>query len=115
MQGYIYILHLDSKLSHARHYVGWAKNPLARIAHHKNGSGARFTQVCNEQGIGYTPSLIVAGDRTEERRIKNTHNVKRYCPHCMGENVRDTLGENLLHEFYPNECSENDIRITDNL
>jgi predicted GIY-YIG superfamily endonuclease len=78
----VYILHLDSPLAHAKHYTGWSDHVESRLDHHKNGTGARFTQVCNERGITYQLALVIDGDRTLERKLKNTKNVADYCPLC---------------------------------
>jgi predicted GIY-YIG superfamily endonuclease len=86
----VYILHLQTPLKHAHHYVGFAKNVDERIAHHRNGTGARFTQVCNELGITYEVARVFKGKgRNFERKLKNTNNTKRYCPICMGTKCRD--------------------------
>ena len=79
----VYLIHLDTPLKHARHYVGFSVHVEARLAHHKDGTGARFLQVCNERGINYDIVKVWPGaDRKFERKLKNTHNVARYCPIC---------------------------------
>lgn len=91
----VYILHLQSPLHHARHYVGYSKNGrtlAARIEHHEKGTaGCRFTQVLKERGIGFTVARVFKGkqfDRSFERHLKRTKNVKLYCPIC-NPNPRD--------------------------
>lgn len=79
----VYLLHLSRPMKHAQHYIGWAQNFEGRMAHHRGGSGARFTQVAVERGI----DLIVArtwdqGDRSFERRLKNWHKSSDFCPIC---------------------------------
>jgi predicted GIY-YIG superfamily endonuclease len=78
----VYVLHFKTKLKHAGHYIGYAQDVLARLAQHRAGHGARLTQVLNEQGIEYEIALVMEGDRTLERKLKNCKNVKRYCPIC---------------------------------
>ena len=82
MTGEVYILHLDSPLAHARHYVGWARRLEQRIEHHHQGTGARLLQVCNERGISYRLATHFPGTRRDERRLKNQKNTARYCPVC---------------------------------
>lgn len=89
----IYILHLDTPLHHARHYVGYSANKRtlnARIEHHRKGTAhCRFTEVLREKGIGFTLARVMEGDRTMERKIKRTKSVRDYCPICSGGKVRE--------------------------
>lgn len=102
----VYILHLESPLGHARHYVGWAKQVNKRIEHHKHGTGARFTQVCVERGIDFTLARVFEGaDRNFERKLKKTHSTKDYCPICMGDKAR---------EYAPKKTCSHDSQIGDN-
>lgn len=82
----IYILHLDTPLHHARHYVGFSTNKRTlaqRIKHHRKGTaGCRFTEALREKGIGFTLARVMEGDRTLERKLKQTHAAPRYCPLC---------------------------------
>jgi predicted GIY-YIG superfamily endonuclease len=82
----VYILHFDHPLKHAAHYVGWANDVSARLAHHRNGTGARLCQVLNELGIGYELARVFEGkDKTFERKLKNTNHTARYCPMCQAK------------------------------
>lgn len=81
-QGTIYLLHFDSPLAHAQHYVGFAENLDARIERHRQGNGARLPAVFAEKGIGFKVARTWSGDRTEERRIKNMKMTPRLCPIC---------------------------------
>ena len=83
----VYIIHFSSYLSHARHYVGYADDIQARFQVHKSGQGAKILRACNQKGIDYKIVRVIMGDRKMERRIKNTHNVKRYCPICAGDKM----------------------------
>lgn len=85
----VYILHLDTPLKHARHYVGFSTSSRTleeRLEHHRNGTaGCRFTEVLRELGITFTLAYVYQGkkyDRTFERRLKNTKHIPRYCPIC---------------------------------
>lgn len=84
--GVVYILHLDTPLHHAKHYVGFSQNGrtlIQRIAHHRNGTGAKFTKALREKGIGFQHVRTFHNvDRNFERKLKNTHNVSIYCPIC---------------------------------
>jgi predicted GIY-YIG superfamily endonuclease len=82
VQGTIYLLHFETPLAHAQHYVGYAKDLEARIERHRKGNGARLVAVFAEKGIGFTVARTWTGDRTEERRIKNRKNSPRLCPIC---------------------------------
>lgn len=79
----VYILHFDVPLAHARHYVGWANNVDQRLAHHRDGTGARLTQVLNGLGIGYQLARVFdPADKAFERKLKRTHSTADYCPLC---------------------------------
>lgn len=68
----VYLLHLSAPLAHARHYVGFARDVDRRLAHHKNGTGARMLAVAVERGIGFELARVwPEADRTFERRLKN--------------------------------------------
>jgi len=67
---------------HARHYVGWAIDIADRVAAHRRGKGARFTQTLIAQGYGLWLVSWFPGDRTAERAIKLTHHAPRFCPLC---------------------------------
>jgi predicted GIY-YIG superfamily endonuclease len=85
----VYLLHLERPYKHAAHYVGFAKRLDERLAHHANGTGARFLQVVRAAGIGWIQACVWPNaDRAFERKLKNTHNVARYCPRCQGKSTR---------------------------
>ena len=87
--GTVYLVHLDGGLPMdarrtARHYVGWARNVDARLAHHRAGTGSKFLRVAGERGISFDVVRTWPGDRTLERRIKRRRNARRECPTCTG-------------------------------
>lgn len=81
-QGTIYLIHFEVPYKHAGHYLGWAKNLDARIAHHRKGTGARLMAVVNAAGIRWQVAKTWEGDRNEERRMKNRGGSARHCPIC---------------------------------
>lgn len=85
----VYLIHLDEKISNSQHYIGWTeseKTLSARIAHHKNGSGARFLRAANDMGIEYeVVRTWKDGNKRFERRLKNRKNAKLLCPICNKE------------------------------
>lgn len=82
MQGTVYLLHLDTPLEHARHYLGWAQSLDKRLKHHRAGSGANMLRVAGERGIGFSLARTWAGDRTLEARLKRSGGRTRLCPAC---------------------------------
>jgi predicted GIY-YIG superfamily endonuclease len=80
----VYLIHFNEKLKHAQHYVGFTFRDLdSRIKQHKDGSGARIMEVLKQQGISWEVVRVWEnGDRSFERRLKNTNNTKNYCPAC---------------------------------
>lgn len=81
----VYLLHFERPYRHARHYSGFAQNLSWRIKHHRNGTGARLTQVIKENGIRFAVVKVWPGEgRTYERKVKRRGNA-RLCPVCSGE------------------------------
>jgi predicted GIY-YIG superfamily endonuclease len=83
----VYLLHFHRPYQHARHYIGWTRDPStlsARLSHHANGSGARLPAVVRSAGIGWDVARVWDdGTRTLERRLKG-HGATRVCPVCSG-------------------------------
>lgn len=105
--GWVYIIHFEQKLGRAGHYCGYtAKGIRARIASHrettwtplpepvrlddgrviageKHGPGALLMGVINSKGIAWEVARIIRNaTRKDERKIKNTKHIARYCPIC---------------------------------
>lgn len=85
MNGYVYLIHFDQPVAHARHYLGYTTNVDQRMAMHSRGAGARLMEVLHERGIHWTLVWVRAGNRTEERRLKNYHKSSQLCPICKLE------------------------------
>jgi predicted GIY-YIG superfamily endonuclease len=81
----VYLLHFTQPYKHARHYLGCAEDVSARLSQHRNGTGARLTQVVREAGISWVVARTWRGGRRLERRLKNWHNSPQLCPICKGE------------------------------
>lgn len=85
----VYLLHLSEPIAHSQHYIGWAKDFDNRLDHHKNGTGARFTQVAVERGIEIQVARVWEGkDKSFERHLKNQKNGRCMCPICNPGNAR---------------------------
>jgi predicted GIY-YIG superfamily endonuclease len=71
-----------------QHYLGWSDDVPARIQAHRDGRGARLTEVAKERGIGFEVVRTWDGeDRHFERALKNQKNSPRLCPICQPESV----------------------------
>ena len=77
-----YLLHFDTPIYHAQHYLGSCNDLSKRILRHKKGQGARLTQVCIERGIAFRVVRTWKGDRKMERKLKNRKNGRKLCPIC---------------------------------
>lgn len=78
-----YLLHLSQKIAdHAQHYLGSADDVEARLTEHRQGRGARLTQVAVQLGIELQLVRTWPGGRQEERRLKRWKNAPRLCPLC---------------------------------
>jgi predicted GIY-YIG superfamily endonuclease len=80
----IYLLHLDTPLRHARHYVGLADDLETRLERHASGQGARMLAVCRERGITWQLARTWQGNRKLERQLKNRKEAPKLCPICAG-------------------------------
>jgi putative endonuclease len=91
----VYLLHLSPALSQSKHYCGSSPTSVKkRIAQHKAGQGARMTQVAVSKGIMLRVAKVWELDtphdaRVLERCLKNTHNLKQYCPICSRGKVKE--------------------------
>lgn len=83
--GTVYLIHFREPYKQAQHYLGWAKRYRRRIAHHRNGSGARLVQVVNAAGIDWRVVRAWKGTRNDEKRLKGWNNGRRLCPICAEE------------------------------
>jgi predicted GIY-YIG superfamily endonuclease len=99
----VYVLHFDAPICPTRyyvdehgvghghttqHYVGWSRNVAERIDAHRNGRGARLTQVARERGIGFTVVRVFEDvPQSFERELKRQKNTPRLCPTCAPESV----------------------------
>lgn len=86
----IYILKLDSPLGTHKHYaqwyVGWTQDEFTlpkRMECHRAGKGAAFTRAAVERGIAFEVVLTLPGDKTEERRIKNLKNTRKFVERAL--------------------------------
>ena len=88
MTGYVYILHFDQPLAHARHYTGATANLPTRIAEHRSGSnGGRLPRVFRALGVGFQVGRVEEYDDHKaafrrERQIKRVAHGPRYCQIC---------------------------------
>lgn len=94
VQGTVYLIHFDEKLSHAQHYIGWASNLEGRLAHHKRGTGSRLMAAVSGKGIKWAVARTWSADRNFERKLKNQKNASKLCPVCRAAaEARKAAGE----------------------
>lgn len=87
-QGTIYLIHFDRPYKHAQHYLGWAKQLSARIAHHQDGTGANLLKFVRAAGIPFHMVRTWPGTRTDERVLHNYKNSRGLCPVCTANALR---------------------------
>jgi hypothetical protein len=90
-----YLLHFDSPLSHARHYIGWSWNIDQRVEHHAmHPDRPHMLRELKKAGISFTLVRIWPGyTRDQERLLKNRHEGPKFCPLCNSNLLQ-------LPEFY---------------
>ena len=94
--GTVYLIHFDVAYKHARHYLGWTLDLLARLQAHRDGRGARLMEVITKAGITWQLARTWPGGRDRERAIKNRHEAPRLCPLCSPRPHPVTTGRSAL-------------------
>jgi len=70
---YVYLIHFDKPLGHARHYVGYSANLTNRWLRHNQSSGSALLRACNQRGIKYHIARVwLDVEQSLERKIKKT-------------------------------------------
>lgn len=86
MNGTVYLIHLESPIAHARHYIGWSRFLKQRIRHHRQGTGARFLAEAVRRGIAFdVVRKWKNADGNFERKLKNRKKARKLCPVCRKE------------------------------
>lgn len=81
-----YLLHIEPRFKHARHYLGSTTTRTfeRRMHDHTTGNGANFLKKAFEAGCtAYIARLWHSADRTQEATIKRNGHLPRYCPICV--------------------------------
>lgn len=78
----VYLIHFETKLAHAQHYLGSTDDLEARLACHRQGNGARLMEVVTEQGIAWRLARTWPGGRNQECALKRYKKSPRLCPIC---------------------------------
>lgn len=83
----VYLIHFQSKLHHAQHYIGFVESDLIqRIELHLSNRGAKLLAAVNNQGIRWQVVRVwLEGDRHFERKLKNYKKSRCFCPVCKGK------------------------------
>ncbi len=66
-------------------FVSSKRGVGACLDQHRNGTGARLTQVVREAGISWVVARTWRGGRRLERKLKAQHSGVRLCPICQGK------------------------------
>jgi hypothetical protein len=82
--GEVYLLHFDTPLAHAKHYLGWAEDAEKRVQKHFEGtSGVKIMDAVHRNRISFTVARVWDGvTRTFERSLKNRGGLGQFCPIC---------------------------------
>jgi len=89
-----YLLHFSRKLAHAQHYAGYTPADVQeRLRKHRAGTGSCLCRAVAGLGIRIRLAQTWTHDtnyeaRVHERRLKDTHNLARYCPICQAKRAR---------------------------
>lgn len=84
----VYLIHFNTPLHHARHYIGYSADDLfdKRIECHRSGRGSKLLAHLNRIGTGWhVVRLWLGEDGNFERKLKNNHSSKKLCPICQAQ------------------------------
>jgi hypothetical protein len=82
----VYLLHLESKLKHAGHYLGSAEDVSRRLTDHAKGEGSKMMAAVVREGIAF--KLARRWDnvpRWFEAKLHRRKENPYFCPVCVGE------------------------------
>lgn len=83
---FVYILHFDTPLAHAQHYVGMTGNLATRLQAHASGHGANITEELFNNSMPWVLGGLFQTTPTNARRVerdlKKSKNICRYCDIC---------------------------------
>lgn len=83
---FVYVLHFDTPLAHAQHYVGMTNNLRQRLTAHASGHGASITAELFDRSLPWTLTGLFqttpTNARRVERQLKESKNISRYCDLC---------------------------------
>jgi len=85
MKAYLYVLHFDTKLHHAQHYIGATTMPLSRLITHAHGRGAAIVKAQMRAGATWRLGGLFGcrGDMySAEKKMKATKNGRLHCSLC---------------------------------
>jgi predicted GIY-YIG superfamily endonuclease len=108
---WIYVLHFDAPLCHARHYIGATLNLRARLTRHAQGRGCRITRALAEAGIGWQVGGLFQVSPVAlweaERQAKAMHQGACLCDLCGGRGrLLDAIRVDLDHITFPTTSKE---------
>ncbi len=87
----VYLLHFNTRLAHAGHYMGSTDSLKRRLAEHRSGNGSRLMQVIGQLGIEWQLAKTWPGGRREERQLKRQKHGPRLCRLGKGKNKEKRL------------------------
>ena len=90
--GFVYLLHFDTPLAHARHYIGSTDNLERRLKQHSKGRSACIMRAVTEKGITWRLARTWPYETLHEARLAEHHFKESYknarrtlCPICREE------------------------------
>ena len=94
--GTVYLIHLESPIEHAQHYLGFTEDFERRLSEHKRRTGAAFLAEAVRRGIDFEAVRFWENKtRADERLLKNRRNARQFCPKCRA----DFLERRRLHRL----------------
>src|SRR5207302_5486285 len=77
-----YLLHFESRIYGAQHYLGWSVDIAGRVRKQLRGRGARLVRQALKAGIGIELVRVWPAAHRQEERVLKSRGPKSYCPRC---------------------------------
>ena len=84
--GTVYLIHFETKLHHAQHYLGFTTNLEERLKRHASGNGSKLMHAVSQAGITWKVTRLWENvPQSWERELKQSKNTPCLCPECAGK------------------------------
>jgi predicted GIY-YIG superfamily endonuclease/predicted acetyltransferase len=109
---FVYVLHFDTPLAHAQHYVGMTGNLARRLQAHASGHGSILTRELFDKSLPWVLGGLFQTTPTNARRVeknlKESKQISRYCDICTPDHPAPPASKSypLTEVTFPTRSTE---------